>query len=145
VQPIRAVESLIEIITNMILTVKKKGTSLAALLAALFVPIVCGAAFLPPNKTCMPTFGADATTAAANKPATKKCMNSEDEDANQTGNLRSTLSHEMIMEELARIGADRLATLPVAERVRRAMLAEQIEDEIFKCTERLENLLTEEG
>lgn len=54
-------------------------------------------------------------------------------------------SQEKIMEALSRNGADKIASLSIQERTRRAMLAEAIEDEIFANTERLESLLDDDG
>ena len=47
------------------------------------------------------------------------------------------------MEELSRIGADKIASLGVAERTKRAMLAEAIEDRIFDLTEQLDQLIVD--
>lgn len=57
----------------------------------------------------------------------------------------SEISQEMLLEELARIGADKIASLSISERTKRAMLAEAVEDEIFRVTERLERLLFADG
>ena len=47
----------------------------------------------------------------------------------------------MVLEELSRLGADKIAQLNVAERTARALLAEAVEDRIFELTEQLEALL----
>mmetsp|Transcript_22942 Transcript_22942/g.63863 ORF Transcript_22942/g.63863 Transcript_22942/m.63863 type:complete len:166 (+) Transcript_22942:47-544(+) len=52
---------------------------------------------------------------------------------------------ELVMEELSRIGADKIATLDVNERTRRALLAELLEDKIFENTAQLETLVDEAG
>jgi hypothetical protein len=52
---------------------------------------------------------------------------------------------EMYMEQLARKGADRIASLSVSERTKRAMLAEKIEDSIFENAEKLESLVDSSG
>jgi hypothetical protein len=44
------------------------------------------------------------------------------------------------MERISQIGADKIATLSIPERTKRAMLAEAIEDEMFVATEQLEDL-----
>ena len=50
---------------------------------------------------------------------------------------------EYMMEELSRIGADKIAALGVAERTKRALLAEAIEDRIFDLTEQLDQLIVD--
>ena len=57
----------------------------------------------------------------------------------------ATESQEMLLEELSRIGAERIASMSIAERTKRAMLAEAVEDEIFRATEKLESLLSADG
>jgi hypothetical protein len=52
---------------------------------------------------------------------------------------------EMLMEELSKIGAEKIAGLGVVERAKRAMLAEAIEDRIFHLTEEIEVLLEKNG
>jgi hypothetical protein len=47
---------------------------------------------------------------------------------------------EKSMERISQIGADKIATLSIPERTKRAMLAEAIEDEMFVATEQLEDL-----
>jgi hypothetical protein len=47
---------------------------------------------------------------------------------------------EKMLEESSQIGADKIATLSIPERTKRAMLAEAIEDELFVATEQLEDL-----
>jgi hypothetical protein len=72
---------------------------------------------------------------------------SSDDDMSMTQRQFSSASQsqEKIMEALSRNGADKIASLSVQERTRRAMLAEAIEDEIFANTERLESLLDDDG
>ena len=47
------------------------------------------------------------------------------------------------MEELSRIGAERIASLSISERTKRAMLAEAIEDRIFDLTDELDSLIVD--
>lgn len=49
------------------------------------------------------------------------------------------------MEALSAQGSARIAQLSIAERTKRAMLAEAVEDQIFENTEQLEELLTNRG
>lgn len=69
------------------------------------------------------------------------CDEIEGGEASCPAQQRLQAPPEMVLEELARVGADRIAALSTAERTKRAMLAEAIEDEIFAATETLESLL----
>ena len=48
---------------------------------------------------------------------------------------------ELMMEEMSRIGAQKIASLGIPERAKRAMLAEAVEDRIFDLTDQLEQLI----
>lgn len=49
-------------------------------------------------------------------------------------------SQEIIMENVSRMGADKIRALDISERTKRALLAETIEDYIFEMTDELEQL-----
>jgi len=52
---------------------------------------------------------------------------------------------ERIMEQASRDGANRIKELSIAERAKRAMLAEAVEDRIFSMYDDLEELIQEDG
>jgi hypothetical protein len=52
---------------------------------------------------------------------------------------------EIILEELSLKGAEKISKVDVAERARRAMLAEAVEDRVFELTDTLERMLEEDG
>ena len=54
------------------------------------------------------------------------------------------VQQEQLLEMVSRIGADTIASLPISERTKRAMLAEAVEDEIFVCTEQIIDLVQEQ-
>ena len=53
------------------------------------------------------------------------------------------VQQEQLLEVVARIGAETIASLSISERTKRAMLAEAVEDEIFAGTEQLIDLVNE--
>lgn len=55
------------------------------------------------------------------------------------------ISQEVRLEELAKMGAARVAKMDIPERAKRAMLAEAIEDSIFQYEIELEELIGESG
>merc|ERR1712232_1381400 len=52
-------------------------------------------------------------------------------------------SQELLMEQLSKLGADKIASLDIPERAKRALLAEAIEDRIFGLTEDLKRIVDE--
>jgi hypothetical protein len=52
---------------------------------------------------------------------------------------------EMLLEDMALKGADRISKMSIPERAKRAMLAEAIEDRIFELTEVLEGFVDKDG
>mmetsp|Transcript_13570 Transcript_13570/g.18978 ORF Transcript_13570/g.18978 Transcript_13570/m.18978 type:complete len:161 (-) Transcript_13570:93-575(-) len=52
---------------------------------------------------------------------------------------------ERIMEQASRVGANQIKELSIAERTKRAMMAEAVEDRIFSMYEDLEKLMNEDG
>jgi RNase P/RNase MRP subunit p29 len=50
-----------------------------------------------------------------------------------------------LIEEIALMGAENIATLSISERAKRALLAEAIEDRIFRLTEELEVMVGLDG
>lgn len=54
-------------------------------------------------------------------------------------------NNEQVLEQLSREGAARVREMDIAERTKRAMLAEQVEDGIFRMQEKLETLIPPSG
>lgn len=52
---------------------------------------------------------------------------------------------EMILESMSKDGAEVIARMDIPERAKRAMLAEAVEDRIFKLTELMEDLIDDDG
>ena len=52
---------------------------------------------------------------------------------------------ELLIEEIASMGAENIANLSISERAKRALLAEAIEDRIFRLTEELEVMVGADG
>jgi hypothetical protein len=52
---------------------------------------------------------------------------------------------ELLIEEIALMGAEDIANLSISERAKRALLAEAIEDRIFRLTEELEVMVGADG
>lgn len=71
----------------------------------------------------------------------KNSPNDDNNDEQQQEPLQK--KQERLMEELSAKGADKIAKLDIAERTKRAMLAEQVEDRIFELSDQLEALFDE--
>lgn len=92
-----------------------------------FAPIACISTGTPATRT-------DTTLGLENK-------GERDNDDTNPGRNPNRQQRQMVLEELSRLGADKIAQLNVAERTARALLAEAVEDRIFELTEQLEALL----
>jgi hypothetical protein len=64
---------------------------------------------------------------------------------NQNQQLSSSSQDNEFLENASRKGADRVRTLSIEERTKRAMLAEAVEDRMVLLSEQLEELLGEDG
>lgn len=64
-----------------------------------------------------------------------------DNETKNSPNYSTREAEIAVMEELSRLGADKIATMNVAERTKRAFLAEAVEDRIFVLQEQLEMLV----
>jgi len=54
-------------------------------------------------------------------------------------------TQEMLMEELSWEGQNKIASVSISERAKRALLAEAIEDQIFRLAEELEEIVGRNG
>ena len=67
------------------------------------------------------------------------------QDATNNKSTRRRQEQERLIEEIALMGAENIATLSISERAKRALLAEAIEDRIFRLTEELEVMVGPDG
>jgi outer membrane lipopolysaccharide assembly protein LptE/RlpB len=54
-------------------------------------------------------------------------------------------TQEMVLNELSKSGASKIATISIPERAKRALLAEAIEDQIIRLTDEMEQMIGVDG
>lgn len=99
-----------------------------------FVPSSSNA-FLPPGLTESPSHSLHHQTF--------RQLSSSPEDTN--GNNRRRINNEQFLEESSRSGYQKVKSMSIEERTRRAMLAEAAEDRVIMLSDELELLLGEDG
>ena len=91
-------------------------------------------------KTRQQTAGCDASS-WSRLYSGKNSKSEQEEEDDETKKQSLKKGQEVLMEQLASSGAERIAAMSIPERTKRAMLAEAVEDRIFELTDVLEKLL----